>query len=157
MLFAAPPPWIPQQHNHSTRQPACSPFRVQLNQNRRHLADKTNSMASTAAGSQQTNLSQANSPSPPCTLPPEKVFSIQVGTKLFRLSGASIASDGQWPNLALNPAKPVEPRPTFPNSSNTNCARTAMDRVSGRCTLTATRARLGILQGISRVGYYPRG
>ncbi|KAL4982278.1 hypothetical protein BDW68DRAFT_61841 [Aspergillus falconensis] len=28
-----------------------------------------------------------------CTLPPEKVFSIQIGTKLFRLSGASIASD----------------------------------------------------------------
>ncbi|RJE18268.1 hypothetical protein PHISCL_09392 [Aspergillus sclerotialis] len=29
------------------------------------------------------------------TLPPEKVFSIQVGTKLFRLSGASLSSDGQ--------------------------------------------------------------
>ncbi|KAL6236843.1 hypothetical protein BDW75DRAFT_103319 [Aspergillus navahoensis] len=28
-----------------------------------------------------------------CTLPPEKVFSVHVGTKLFRLSGASIASD----------------------------------------------------------------
>ncbi|KAL4762718.1 uncharacterized protein BDW70DRAFT_133615 [Aspergillus foveolatus] len=32
-------------------------------------------------------------PLPVCTLPPEKVFSIQIGTKLFRLSGASIASD----------------------------------------------------------------
>ncbi|PWY95262.1 K+ channel tetramerization domain-containing protein [Aspergillus sclerotioniger CBS 115572] len=30
---------------------------------------------------------------PKCTLPPEKVFSIQIGTELFRLSGASIASD----------------------------------------------------------------
>lgn len=30
-----------------------------------------------------------------CTLPLEKVFSIQIGTELFRLSGASIASDGQ--------------------------------------------------------------
>lgn len=28
------------------------------------------------------------------TLPPEKVFSIQLGSELFRLSGASIASDG---------------------------------------------------------------
>ncbi|CBF89110.1 hypothetical protein AN0624.2 [Aspergillus nidulans FGSC A4] len=37
----------------------------------------------------------ADKTSPPvCTLPPEKVFSIQIGTKLFRLSGASIASDG---------------------------------------------------------------
>ncbi|KAL4943538.1 hypothetical protein BDV06DRAFT_189564 [Aspergillus oleicola] len=32
-------------------------------------------------------------PSSECTLPREKVFSIQIGTKLFRLSGASIASD----------------------------------------------------------------
>ncbi|KAL4934078.1 uncharacterized protein BDV17DRAFT_78 [Aspergillus undulatus] len=32
-------------------------------------------------------------PSSDCTLPREKVFSIQIGTKLFRLSGASIASD----------------------------------------------------------------
>ncbi|KAL3479732.1 hypothetical protein BJX99DRAFT_60475 [Aspergillus californicus] len=32
-------------------------------------------------------------PSPDCTLPHEKVFSIQIGTELFRLSGASIASD----------------------------------------------------------------
>ncbi|PYH91614.1 K+ channel tetramerization domain-containing protein [Aspergillus ellipticus CBS 707.79] len=30
---------------------------------------------------------------PKCTLPPEKVFSIQIGTELFRLSGASLASD----------------------------------------------------------------
>lgn len=29
------------------------------------------------------------------SLPPEKVFSIQLGSELFRLSGASIASDGQ--------------------------------------------------------------
>lgn len=36
------------------------------------------------------------------TLPPEKVFSIQIGTELFRLSGASIASDGIIPT---NPNK----------------------------------------------------
>ncbi|RDW89824.1 uncharacterized protein DSM5745_01599 [Aspergillus mulundensis] len=35
-----------------------------------------------------------------CTLPREKVFSVQIGTKLFRLSGASIASDDQ---LSQNP------------------------------------------------------
>ncbi|KAL4788924.1 hypothetical protein BDV19DRAFT_44398 [Aspergillus venezuelensis] len=34
-----------------------------------------------------------NAQSSECTLPHEKVFSIQIGTKLFRLSGASIASD----------------------------------------------------------------
>jgi hypothetical protein len=32
-----------------------------------------------------------------CTLPSEKVFPIQIGSELFRLSGASIASDGEWP------------------------------------------------------------
>lgn len=31
-----------------------------------------------------------------CNLPSEKVFSIQIGSELFRLSGASIASDGGW-------------------------------------------------------------
>lgn len=35
------------------------------------------------------------------TLPAEKVFSIQIGTQLFRLSGASIASDGQFKCLRL--------------------------------------------------------
>ncbi|KAJ5625285.1 hypothetical protein N7510_001594 [Penicillium lagena] len=33
------------------------------------------------------------SSTPKCTLPPEKVFPIQIGSDLFRLSGASIASD----------------------------------------------------------------
>ncbi|KAJ6015134.1 hypothetical protein N7540_009725 [Penicillium herquei] len=35
----------------------------------------------------------SNSARKSCTLPPEKVFSIQIGSDLFRLSGASIASD----------------------------------------------------------------
>lgn len=35
------------------------------------------------------------------TLPPEKVFSIQLGSELFRLSGASIESDGQLPVAAF--------------------------------------------------------
>lgn len=33
---------------------------------------------------------------PPSILPPEKVFPIQIGSELFRLSGASISSDGLW-------------------------------------------------------------
>ena len=32
---------------------------------------------------------------PPSILPPEKVFPIQIGSELFRLSGASISSDGK--------------------------------------------------------------
>lgn len=32
------------------------------------------------------------------SLPPEKVFPIQIGSELFRLSGASISSDGQYPH-----------------------------------------------------------
>lgn len=33
----------------------------------------------------------------PHILPHEKVFPIQIGTELFRLSGASISSDGMFP------------------------------------------------------------
>lgn len=35
-----------------------------------------------------------------CSLPLEKVFPIQIGTESFRLSGASIASDGISPTYA---------------------------------------------------------
>ncbi|CEL05617.1 Putative BTB/POZ domain-containing protein [Aspergillus calidoustus] len=38
-------------------------------------------------------MTAEQSSSSDCTLPREKVFSIQIGTELFRLSGASIASD----------------------------------------------------------------
>lgn len=41
-----------------------------------------------------TMASESASPKT-CNLPSEKVFSIQVGCETFRLSGASIASDGQ--------------------------------------------------------------
>ena len=36
------------------------------------------------------------------TLPPEKAFSIQIGWKLFRLSGASIMSDGKLVCVSLS-------------------------------------------------------
>lgn len=42
-----------------------------------------------------TGEQDADTGSHTTTLPPEKVFSIQLGSELFRLSGASIASDGQ--------------------------------------------------------------
>lgn len=38
----------------------------------------------------------------PHILPHEKVFPIQIGNQLFRLSGASISSDGQFCLLALS-------------------------------------------------------
>ncbi|KAF3398411.1 Uncharacterized protein F1880_006485 [Penicillium rolfsii] len=45
-----------------------------------------------AADSNASTPASAGKP-PACTLPPDKVFSIQIGSELFRLSGASIASD----------------------------------------------------------------
>ena len=45
-------------------------------------------------------MSGSNSP---CSLPPEKVFSIQIGSDLFRLSGASISSDGWSLSPAVHP------------------------------------------------------
>ena len=38
---------------------------------------------------------------PPSILPPEKVFPIQIGSELFRLSGASISSDGKTAPLKM--------------------------------------------------------
>jgi hypothetical protein len=39
-------------------------------------------------------------PDIPHILPHEKVFPIQIGSELFRLSGASISSDGQYSHLS---------------------------------------------------------
>lgn len=41
-------------------------------------------------------LASDQDPNPKSTLPAEKVFPIQIGSELFRLSGASIGSDGQF-------------------------------------------------------------
>lgn len=41
------------------------------------------------------SLQQDSYPEIPRALPHEKVFSIQIGSELFKLSGASISSDGQ--------------------------------------------------------------
>ena len=67
-------------------------------------------------------------------LPHEKVFPIQIGSQLFRLSGASIASDGIFPcsprfySSSLSPADMIEHRHIFRASS----------RSSWRATQTAT-------------------
>ncbi|KAJ9248815.1 hypothetical protein DTO280E4_4500 [Paecilomyces variotii] len=45
------------------------------------------------SGSRASSVSSKKGARPKCTLPPEKVFPIQIGSELFRLSGASIASD----------------------------------------------------------------
>lgn len=52
-------------------------------------------MATPGSGSQSGISTPPSQKGYKCTLPPERVFSIQIGTELFRLSGASIASDGQ--------------------------------------------------------------
>ncbi|KAJ5359726.1 uncharacterized protein N7496_012139 [Penicillium cataractarum] len=45
------------------------------------------------AGDSKATTPPSAGKSPACTLPSDKVFSIQIGSELFRLSGASIASD----------------------------------------------------------------
>jgi hypothetical protein len=48
-----------------------------------------------------TGILYKQKPSTPSILPSEKVFPIQIGSELFRLSGASISSDGQFIHLRL--------------------------------------------------------
>ena len=55
-----------------------------------------NVQAAQGVASGRTNMgTRAPSGHPPSILPPEKVFPIQIGSDLFRLSGASISSDGE--------------------------------------------------------------
>lgn len=66
----------------------------------RHSSTSTprTALQSTSGPTQNTGRSnrgtRAPSGHPPSILPPEKVFPIQIGSELFRLSGASISSDG---------------------------------------------------------------
>lgn len=67
-----------------------------------------------ASGSQSLSSSSTNPAKSACSLPPEKVFPIQMGCELFRLSGASIASDGQsirsdMPRFDANTDRPAAP------------------------------------------------
>jgi hypothetical protein len=56
--------------------------------------------SNSSQGSQRRVGNRTSSAHPPSILPPEKVFPIQIGSDLFRLSGASISSDGK--NTSLN-------------------------------------------------------
>jgi hypothetical protein len=64
----------------------------------------------------------------PSTLPPEKVFSIQIGSELFRLSGASISSDGQYFMLATEDIslRVLEHRHIFPSFLKNNFVKQQM-------------------------------
>ncbi|KAL2432874.1 hypothetical protein ABEF95_004723 [Exophiala dermatitidis] len=68
--------------NQRTRPPAVSASQPSLNV-----------PPSSSQGSSQNRGSRTPSGHPPSILPPEKVFPIQIGSDLFRLSGASISSD----------------------------------------------------------------
>lgn len=65
----------------------------------------------------------------PRVLPHESVFPIQIGCELFRLSGASISSDGQLPSPNPSVRRPrlriLEHRPTSPSSLNVSFRRMA--------------------------------
>ena len=67
----------------------------------RHSSTSTPRTALQSASGSAQNTGRSNrgtrAPSghPPSILPPEKVFPIQIGSELFRLSGASISSDGK--------------------------------------------------------------
>lgn len=94
------------------------------------------------AQSRPGRSSRVPSATPPSILPPEKVFPIQVGSDLFRLSGASISSDGKChPSLscvAPEGLTRVQLHPILPNFLRNSSARTKKVAVSGRCTSTAT-------------------
>lgn len=81
-------------------------------------------------------------PGVPMVLPARKVFPIQIGDKLFRLSGASISSDGQYYDVSerdgqyTNTTKP--PR-TFRNSLKSSYGRVKVQIVSEHSTSTGIR------------------
>lgn len=52
------------------------------------------SASSQSSARHRTSGTRTATAHPPSILPPEKVFPIQIGSELFRLSGASISSDG---------------------------------------------------------------
>ncbi|KIW19280.1 hypothetical protein PV08_03574 [Exophiala spinifera] len=68
---------------HRTRQPSETTTRPPLN--------PANSSQTSAR--QRPSGNRTSTAHPPSILPPEKVFPIQIGSELFRLSGASISSD----------------------------------------------------------------
>lgn len=76
-----------------------------------------------------SNISQQGSP----TLPDEKGFSLQIGAELFKLSGASIMSDGRSSDVQSSLAsrlRILEHHPICLLSSSSSCKRTKIPPVS---------------------------
>lgn len=55
---------------------------------------------STTEGGHDDSHSRANPAKIPDILPRERVFPIQVGGEVFKLSGASLSSDGTWTTVS---------------------------------------------------------
>lgn len=73
-----------------------------------------------------------------CQLPTEKVFPIQIGSELFRLSGASLASDGNRPGPGVSVRADRQLPPTSRASSRTNYFKPKMHLISEPCTSIGT-------------------
>ena len=83
-------------------------------------ADKNASSVSGGVGRKEVHANSLH------MLPREKVFPIQIGPELFRLSGASISSDGQYhlnPPGATVKLRVLEHPHTFPSFLVVNCKR----------------------------------
>lgn len=114
-------------------------------------------------------LTESNVAKIPHILPHERVFPIQIGSELFKLSGASLSSDGAFfqhapgtTALLLMHAS-CQLRRTSPSTSSVSSkpprkrARTLLRHRFGRCTSTATRGRFMTSRCISRATMSRRG
>lgn len=84
----------------------------------------------------------------PMMLPARKVFPIQIGDKLFKLSGASISSDGKHKPIQVDQIDLLtyrKHRLTFPTSSKSSFDRMKALIMCGRSTSIATPRRLRTL------------
>lgn len=82
--------------------------------------------STSSQGSQRRVGNRTSSAHPPSILPPEKVFPIQIGSDLFRLSGASISSDGRHTTINAGHIFVLtfhQPLPISPNSSRSRSGR----------------------------------
>lgn len=72
-----------------------------------------------------TMADASDSTSKQCILPKEKVFSIQIGSDLFRLSGASIASDGRSAVFTVTTGRKADPSQLHLTSRDSSRSRYA--------------------------------
>ena len=85
---------------HFTRPQSTSSLRGRGLTETRPPAKADNDGQGTRSNATAAQRRPVNEPATPMVLPPRKVFPIQIGDKLFRLSGASISSDGRSARLA---------------------------------------------------------